>query len=123
MAPMATWRNLLYRREDILADVLRELQQLADDWEYEETIGPQTAIFTDLGLESLDVVILSTAAQERYGRTFPFSEFFADLGQQDDSELTVGLWTDFIYTHLNAVTPAGENNDQNHAKTNAFNRA
>jgi acyl carrier protein len=103
---------MLYNRERILADVLQELNQLADDWEYEGQITPETSFFTDLGMESLDVVVLATAAQERYGQAFPFTEYFAELGQQEDRDITVGMWTDFIASHLGAAPPVTIAKDQ-----------
>lgn len=103
---------MLYSRERVLADVLQELNQLADDWEYEGDITPETSFFTDLGMESLDVVVLATAAQERYKQAFPFTEFFADLGQHNDREITVGMWTDFIAAHLGVADAPNTHKDQ-----------
>ena len=45
-------------REQIMADVLGLLGKLADDWEYTGEITPQTRFFADMGLGSLDVVVL-----------------------------------------------------------------
>lgn len=113
---------MLYSREHILADVLHGLNQLADDWEYDGVISQETSFFTDLGMESLDIVVLATTAQEQYGQAFPFTEFFSELGQETNGTLTVGLWTDFIYTHLNADATSGSYKDQTHGTANAFNR-
>lgn len=90
-------------RNSILVDVLDELQELADDWEYEGVITPETTFFTELGLESLDIVVLATAAQDRYGQSLPFTEYFAKIGQQERRDVTVGEWVDFIYANLNGV--------------------
>ena len=53
-------------REQIMSDVLSLLRKLADDWEYTGEITPQTRFFADMGLGSLDVVVLGTAVQEHY---------------------------------------------------------
>lgn len=94
-------------REKIMADVLSLLKKLADDWEYTGEITPRTRFFADLGLASLDVVVLGTAVQEHYGQRFPFVELFAEVGQREIPDIPVGEWVDFIYQHLNPVSGEG----------------
>lgn len=99
--------------DDIMADLLSLLQRLADDWEYTEAITPQTRFFADMGLASLDVVVLGTAVQEHYGKVIPFVELFAELGQRQLPDLPVGEWVAFIHKQLNqavegAASPGGE---------------
>ena len=91
-------------REQILQDVLLHLDQLADDWEYEGEITPQTAFFADMGLESLDIVVLATSVQEQYGQPLPFSEFFVEIGRREHNDVTVAEWVDFIHAHLTGVS-------------------
>jgi len=83
-----------------MADVLGLLRKLADDWEYTGEITPQTRFFTDMGLASLDVVVLGTAVQEHYNQVFPFVDLFAQVGQRAVPDMPVGEWVDFIYQHL-----------------------
>ena len=90
-------------REQVLNDLLASLRQLADDWEYEGEITQDTFFFQDMGLESLDVVVLATVVQDHYGRALPFSDFFAEIGQREHRDVSVGEWADFIYTHLQPV--------------------
>jgi acyl carrier protein len=82
--------------EQILADVLSLLGGLARDWEFEGPITAETRLFNDLAFESLDLVVLGAAVQEHFGRRFPFPEFFAEIGQRDVRDLTVGEWVRFI---------------------------
>jgi acyl carrier protein len=46
------------------------LQELTSDWDtdLDSQINPATSIVNDLGFESLDVVYLVTAIEQRYGR-------------------------------------------------------
>jgi len=88
-------------RSDILADILVLLRELADDWEYSGTINGDTCLVADMGLESLDVVILGLAVQERYGQTMPFAELLVEIGQRDERDMSVGEWVDFIHKHVN----------------------
>ena len=91
-------------RKEVLADVLQFLGRLADDWEYSDAITEDTYLLADMGLASLDVVILANAVQEHYGQVFPFPEFFAEIGQREFRDVSVGEWVDFIYANLDTVT-------------------
>ena len=91
-------------RDQALAEILQFLGRLADDWEYSGEITEETYFLADMGLASLDVVILANSIQEHYGQTFPFPEFFAEIGQRELRDVSVGEWVDFIYKNLNAVT-------------------
>ncbi len=86
---------------EVLADVLGLMSQLADDWEYGAAITPETRLLGDLGLESLDLVVLGTAIQQQYGR-LPFAELLADLGQVpvEERDLSVGELVAFICRNL-----------------------
>jgi acyl carrier protein len=91
-------------REIIRDDVMELLAELADDWEYEGTITEETKLLSDMGLESLDIVVLATSLQQRYEQDLPFSEFFAEIGQRPTPDVTVREWTDFMVQHLNGLT-------------------
>jgi acyl carrier protein len=82
----------------ILDEVLELMTSLAGDWEYSGEIAAHTYLLGDLGFESLDLVVLGTTLQERYGR-LPFSELLADLGQRQVKDVTVGELVDFVARH------------------------
>jgi acyl carrier protein len=88
--------------------VLSLLRKLADDWEYTGEITPQTRFFADMGLGSLDVVVLGTAVQEHYKQVFPFAELFARVGRRAMPDIPVGEWVDFIHQHLDDGAGAGQ---------------
>jgi acyl carrier protein len=84
----------------VLAGVLELLDELADDWEYDGPIGPETTFIGDLGLESLDIVVLGTMIQHRYGR-LPFAEYLEELGQRpvEERDVTVAELVAFVCEH------------------------
>lgn len=82
----------------VLADVLNLMSLLADDWEYSGLVSADTYLFDDLGFESLDLVVLATAIQERYGH-LPFAELFADIGQRELRDLSVRELVTFVCEH------------------------
>jgi acyl carrier protein len=95
-------------RDQIMSDVLGLLRKLADDWEYTGEITPETRFFADMGMGSLDVVVLGIAVQEHYKQVFPFGELFAQVGQRSLPDIPVGEWVDFIHQHLGAGAGAGQ---------------
>lgn len=92
-------------RDRILSEVLGLLNSVMQDWEFETPPNEQTRMFADLTLESLDVVILGSKIQERFGQTFPFPALFAELGQRATPDLSVGELVDFIERHQRPSAP------------------
>ena len=91
----------------VLAFVLELMTQLSGDWEYSGVITPETLLLAEMALESLDLVVLGTTLQQRYGR-LPFSEFLAEIGQRpvEQRDVTVGELAAFVSRHRVPV-PAG----------------
>ena len=88
----------------VLAAVLSLLDELADDWEYDGAIGPDTYFIADLALESLEIVVLGTMLQHLYGR-LPFAEFLEELGQRpvEERDLTVAELVRFVCEHRRPI--------------------
>lgn len=86
--------------QDVLSALLGLMTQLAGDWEYSGPISTDTYLLGNLGLESLDLVVLGTAIQKRYGR-LPFAEFLAEIGQRPPQErdVSVGELVAFVSRH------------------------
>ena len=83
--------------------ILEDLGQLLRDFhgrEYSGPIGRETRFFADLGLASIDAVVLGETLENRYGRTLPFGDLMAELGQRTDRDLKIGELADFLHRHL-----------------------
>ncbi|HUO71711.1 MAG TPA: acyl carrier protein [Solirubrobacteraceae bacterium] len=89
---------------DVLEGVLALLNESKGDWEYTGEIGPDTHFIADLGLESLEIVVLSTLIQQQYGR-MPFPEFFDEIGQRpvDERDVTVAELVGFVCKHRQTI--------------------
>ena len=86
------------------ADILDDLARVLSDFqgrEYSDAISPETRFFSDLGLASIDAVVLGETLQARYGRTLPFGELMADLGRRENRDLSMGELAAFLARHLN----------------------
>src|SRR6516165_3867793 len=64
--------------------------------DYSGSIGPETRFFADLGLASIDAVVLGETLQAHYGRPIPFGELMADLGHRTDRDMKVGEMVEFL---------------------------
>lgn len=87
----------------IMDDVLELFGQLSKDWEYSGEITAETLLFEDLGFESLDIVVLGTAIQEKYGMIMPFAEFLIEMGQRDERDITVGELVEFVQDQITGL--------------------
>ena len=85
---------------DVLGSVMTLLSELKEDWEYEAELRPDTRFINDLGLESLEIVVLSTMIQQQYGK-LPFPVFFDQIGQRpiDERDVTVAELVTFVCEH------------------------
>jgi len=90
-------------REQILDDVAGILRNF-NGREYSGDIGPDTFIFGDLGLASIDAVVLGETLEEHYGQKLPFHLFMADLGRRAVRDIPLGELIAFVHRHLNAST-------------------
>lgn len=63
-------------------------------------IDERTRFFADLGLASIDAVVLGEALQQHYGRALPFHELMAEIGRRTDRDLAIGELVAFLRLHL-----------------------
>ncbi len=83
----------------ILATLARMLADFGGR-EYSGPIGRDTAFFADLGLASIDAVVLGEELQAHYGQPIPFDQMMAELGQRADRDIRIGELADFLAKHL-----------------------
>lgn len=88
----------------VMAEVLDLINQMADDWEYSGPVNADTLFLADMGLESLDLVILGTMIQQQYGQ-MPFAEFLAEIGQRpvEERDVTVGELVAYVCQYRRPV--------------------
>ncbi len=84
---------------DILSDIISLLGQF-QGLEYSDPIDRNTRFFADLGLASIDAIVLGEALETHYGRSLPFGTLMAELGQRSERDLTMGDLVDFLRRSL-----------------------
>jgi acyl carrier protein len=85
------------------AEILRDLVDILENHlgvQSTESIGEETRFFADLGLASIDAVVLSEAIQNHYARSLPFQELMAEIGRRTERDLSIGELVSFIHKHL-----------------------
>jgi acyl carrier protein len=88
-------------RDEVLNYVLQTIEELLRDWDNSSAIDANSLLFTGLGMESLDVVVLGTSIQEHFQFQMPLAELLADVGQREVRDLSIGELVDFVDLHLN----------------------
>lgn len=88
-------------RQEILQYLIKTLEDLSRDWDYSREVGPESLLFSELGLESLDAVVLGTAIQEHFQKQMPFAELLAEIGEKQ-RDLSIAELVDFVDRHLNS---------------------
>src|SRR5258708_1545197 len=81
------------------AEILADLASILAGFngrDYSGPIGPQTRLFGDLGLASIDAVVLGETLEAHYGRPLPFGELMADLGRRVERDMSVGEMAEFL---------------------------
>src|SRR5262249_8783869 len=75
--------------------------------EYFGKIARRSRFFDDLGMVSIDAVVLGEKLEQRYGFKFPFNELIADLRDRQAEDIEVGELADFIHYHLGQQSLGG----------------
>jgi acyl carrier protein len=91
------------------SEILHDLARLLGDsfgLSYSAPIDRETRFFADLGLASIDAVVLAEVLQRHFARPLPFDTLMADLGRRAERDLAIGELVDFLRSHLSAeVSP------------------
>jgi acyl carrier protein len=90
-------------KSDVIAKALVEvLVDMTSDWDLDMggPIGSATWLIQDLAFESIDIVELVVAIEERFGtRNIPFEKLLMQDGRYVD-DLNVGQFADFLRDYV-----------------------
>ena len=89
-------------RDTVVADVIRLVSSISEDWDFDDAITENTRLFGDLNWQSIDMVVLAHDIQAHYRTTFPFASFFERMAVRDTPGVTIGEISDFILESLDA---------------------
>lgn len=86
-------------RKRVFENIRTILGKMDDDWILTNEILPDSRLVTDLGFESIDIVVLCTAIENYYRQQFPFSLFFAQVGQREERDIRIEELVDLVCRH------------------------
>ncbi len=85
---------------DLYADLAAAVRSAFPDRDFSAEVGPNTRVFADLGLASIDVVVLAEHLEKRFGRKLPFGPFLAELRAKGADDLEIGEVVAFLWKHV-----------------------
>jgi acyl carrier protein len=85
---------------DIYHDLGNIMAATFPDRDLPATNGPETRVFADLGLASIDVVVLGERLEQFYGHRLPFGGFLASLRTRGADDVTLGELVAFLQQHV-----------------------
>ena len=85
--------------ERVLADLVEVMRRTFPDRDYSGPVTPATRVFADLGLASIDLVVLAEKLEVFYGRRLPFGPFLKGLRDRAAEDLTLGELVGFLQQH------------------------
>ena len=83
-------------RTEILDDITAILSEQTGGVTSRAALNEETRFFADLGLASIDAVVLTETLQKHYGRTLPFHELIAEVGRRTERDLAIGELVAFL---------------------------
>jgi acyl carrier protein len=85
--------------DSIRRDLSKVMAAAFPDRDFPPEIGNRTRVFADLGLASIDVVVLGERLEQFYGRRLPFGSFLAGLRAKGADDLALGELIEFLQAH------------------------
>jgi acyl carrier protein len=92
-------------------EILQDLSGILRDFngkEYSGAIGPKTHFFADLGMVSIDAVILAETLERFYNRSFSFNEFLSEVGRHGVRDIEIGELAAFLHQQMNVAAAGSE---------------
>jgi len=82
--------------DELITDLTGLLRRTFPDREYSGPVGVKTRLFGDVGLASIDVVVLAERLEQFYGRRLAFGPFLAGLRDRGADDLELGEVVNFL---------------------------
>ena len=70
------------------------------DRDFPADVGPGTRVLADLGMASIELVVLGERLEQFYGRKLPYGPFLAALRNRGAEDLELGELVAFLQQHV-----------------------
>ena len=84
----------------VLADLAAVVRRAFPDRDFPAAVTADTRVLADLGLASIDVVVLAEQLGAYYGKRLPFGTFLKDLRDRGADDIALGELVRFLQAHV-----------------------
>jgi acyl carrier protein len=84
----------------IYADLAAVMVKAFPDRDIGVEVGPGTRVFADLGMASIELVVLGERLEQHYGCRLPYGQFLAGLRNRGAQDLELGELVAFLQQHV-----------------------
>jgi acyl carrier protein len=85
--------------DELLAALAGVVRATFPDRDFPEPVELSTRVFADLGLASIELVVLAERLDAHFGRRLPFGTFLKGLRARGADDLAVGELVTFLQQH------------------------
>ena len=86
--------------DEILRDLRNVVQRTFPDRDFPDGVSGSTRVFADLGLASIDLVVLAERLETHYDRRLPFGVFLKELRDRGADDVELGDLVAFLQKHV-----------------------
>lgn len=86
--------------EQLYADLATIVATAFPDRDVSVPIGPDTKVFADIGLASIELVVLGERLEQFYGRKLSYGPFLAGLRNRGAEDLELGELVAFLQAQI-----------------------
>jgi acyl carrier protein len=86
--------------DDLLAELATVVRETFPDRDFPEPVDLRTRALADLGLASIELVVLAERLDGHFGRRLPFGAFLKGLRDRGADDLSLGELVTFLQQHV-----------------------
>ena len=86
--------------DQILTDLAEVVRRTFPDRDFDGPVGPETRVFADLGMASIDLVVLAEKLEAFYGTRLPFGQFLTGLRNRGADDVVLGELVAFLHQYV-----------------------
>jgi acyl carrier protein len=84
---------------ELLADLAHVVRETFPDRDFPDEVDLSTRVFGDLGLASIELVVLAERLDAHFGKRLPFGAFLKSLRDRGAEDLELGELVVFLQQH------------------------
>ncbi len=86
--------------DELLTALAHVVQTAFPDRDFPDAVEGTTRVFADLGLASIEIVVLAEKLDTHFGKRLPFGTFLKSLRERGVEDIEVGELVAFLQQHV-----------------------